>query len=135
MTSTDTPLPKFPVSDAVLASLANRDFEGLAMAFEPDVVLSALLPSGFHEWTGPDRVTAAFVRWFGRADEWQLLSTTVGQHGSRLRLGWRARVRGGPFGDGAFVVEQQVYAATGPTGRIQTMALLCSGFTAEHTDV
>jgi len=118
-----------------LDALSGRDFERLAGLFEPDAVLTALLPDGFHEWTGAERVTAAFVRWFGRVDEFELVDATVGMHGPRLQLGWRARVRGGYFGDVPFVVEQHVFADPGPTGRIQTMAMLCSGFTEEHLDV
>jgi hypothetical protein len=127
-----TPVPPVPVADALLAALAGRDFDQLAEALEPDAVLSALLPRGFHEWTGPEPITAAFVRWFGRPEEFELVTTTVGSHGPRLQLAWRARVRGGPFGDAPFVVEQHVYADLGPTGRIRSMALLCSGFTPEQ---
>ena len=123
------------MADAVLGAVAGRDFDRLAAAFEPDAVLSALLPDGFHEWTGPERVTAAFVRWFGRVDEFELLAATVAMHGPRLQLGWRARVRGGHVGAAPFVVEQHVYADPGPTGRIQTMAMLCSGFVQEQPDV
>ena len=72
------------------------------------------------------------MRWFGSVDEFELVAATVGVHGPRLQMSWRARVRGGRFGDVPFVVEQHVYADLGPTGRIQTMALLCSGFTPEQ---
>lgn len=130
-----TPAPTVPVADALLVALAGRDFDQLAGALEPDAVLSALLPRGFHEWTGPEQITAAFTRWFGSVDEFELVTTTVGVHGPRLRMIWRARVRGGRFGDGPFVVEQHVYADVGPTGRIGSMALLCSGFTPERADV
>jgi hypothetical protein len=133
--ATPPPVPLAPVAEALLSALAERDFERLAAVFEPDVVLSALLPGGFHEWTGPERVTAAFGRWFGRFDAFELLDATVSLHGPRLRMAWRARVRGGHLGDVPFVVEQHVYADPGPTGRIRTMALLCSGFTQEHRDV
>ncbi|MET0458969.1 MAG: nuclear transport factor 2 family protein [Ilumatobacteraceae bacterium] len=135
MTSADIePVPHVPVTDALLGSLARRDFDQLAAVLEPDVVLRALLPGGFHEWTGPERVTEAFGRWFGRVDEFELVAATVGVHGPRLQLSWRARVRGGRFGDAPFVVNQHVYADPGPTGRIQTMAMLCSGFTEERSD-
>ena len=40
-------------------------------------------------------------------------------------------MRGGPFGDVSHVVEQQVYADPGPSGRIERLAMLCSGFAPE----
>ena len=119
------------MADAVIGALAERDFERLASLFEDDVVFTALLPDGFHEWTGPERATAAFVRWFGRVDDCELLHVAVSLHGPRLMLQWKVRVRGGRFGDWPHLVQQHVYADAGPTGRIQTMAMLCSGFVRE----
>lgn len=122
------------VGDVFLGHLAGGDFDQLAELFEPDVSLSALLPDGHHEWQGPERVIAAFVRWFGRVEEYALINSTIGNVGPRLQLRWRARVRGGPYGDASFVVEQHVYADPGPSGRIQTLSMLCSGFAKEHAD-
>jgi hypothetical protein len=123
------------MASAFLAHLATRDFERLATLFEPDVRLSALLPDGFHEWHGAERVLAKFVAWFGSVDECVLVATSVDMVGPRLQLAWRARVRGGHFGAASFVVEQQVYAEPGPSGRILAMSMLCSGFVREHDDV
>lgn len=136
MTSTDKPsVPTVtPIAETMLGSLATRDFDRLASVFEPDISLNAVLPDGFHEWHGSERVTAAFVRWFGRVDECELVDAASGFFGPRLQMYWRARVRGGSFGDRDFVVEQNVYADPGPTGRIQAMSMLCSGFVAEHGD-
>jgi hypothetical protein len=137
MTSTDTesPTQRASVADIFLGHLAGGEFDQLATIFEPDVSLSALLPDGLHEWHGPERVIAAFVGWFGRVDEYELLNNSAGNIGPRLQLQWRARVRGGVFGEASFVVEQHLYADAGPTGRIQTMSMLCSGFAREHRDV
>jgi hypothetical protein len=137
MNSADTSssTPKVSVADVFLGHLAIGDFDQLARVFEPDVSLSALLPDGLHEWHGPERVIAAFVRWFGRVDTYELVDTAVGHVGPRLQLRWRARVRGGTFPDASFVVEQHVYADAGPSGRIQSMSMLCSGFAREHLDV
>jgi len=136
MTSTDTssPTPRVSIGDIFLRYLADGEFDQLASVLEPDVSLRALLPDGLHEWHGPERVTATFVRWFGRVDEYELLQGTASNVGPRLQLQWRARVRGGVFGDASFVVEQHLYADAGPTGRIQTMSMLCSGFAREHRD-
>jgi hypothetical protein len=120
------------IGDAMLGALATRNFAQLASLFEPDVTLSALLPDGLHEWHGPELVVAAFTRWFDGVDEYELLRASIGNVGPRLQLQWRARVSGGPYGEGNFVVEQHVYADPGPSNRIFEMSMLCSGFAREH---
>jgi hypothetical protein len=122
------------VGEVFVGRLATGDFEGLGELLEPDVELQALLPDGLHTWQGPHRVTRAFVRWFGGVDRYELLRAAVGNVGPRLQLEWRARVHGGPYGDEDFVVEQHVYADPGPSGRIQGLAMLCSGFVREQPD-
>jgi hypothetical protein len=122
------------IGEAVLGALATRNFTQLASLLEPDVTLFALLPDGLHEWHGPDRVVAAFIGWFGRADRYELLRASIGNVGPRLQLQWHARVSGGPYGEGNFVVQQHLYADPGPTNRISEMAMLCSGFAREHDD-
>jgi hypothetical protein len=135
MTSADTSsTPGISIADVFLAHLAAGEFDQLATLFEPDVSFSALLPDGLHEWHGPERVSGAFAAWFGRVEVYELVETTVGHVGPRLQLRWRARVRGGSFGNAAFVVEQHVYADPGPSGRIQAMSMLCSGFARDHLD-
>ncbi len=116
------------VGDAFVHCLAGGDFERMATMFEPDATFSALLPDGYYEWQGPEPIVRSFVRWFGRVDEFQLLDASVDRHGPRLRLWWRARVRGGRYGDADFLVEQHVYVDPAPTGRIEHMSMLCSGF-------
>src|SRR5688500_14979272 len=132
MTST-IPQSPYPVSiaDVFLEHLAAGDFTALATLFEPDVSLTALLPDGLREWQGVDEVEAAFVGWFGRVGEHTLVATSVDHVGPRLQLQWRARVRGGHFGDVHHIVEQQVYADRGPSGRIAHLSMLCSGFAPE----
>ncbi|MET0902677.1 MAG: nuclear transport factor 2 family protein [Acidimicrobiales bacterium] len=133
MTSTPAPpsSPPASIADVFIAHLAAGDFAQLATLFEPDVVVSALLPDGLHEWRGPEQVMTAFVGWFGRVDEYELVAAAVDHVGPRLQLQWRARVRGGHFGEVRHVVEQQVYADPGPSGRIAHLSMLCSGFAPE----
>src|SRR6478752_1335646 len=95
--------------------------ERLALALEPDVTLSALLPRGFREWEGRDEVCAAFTTWFGGFDEYEMLDATVGQVGTRLQMRWRMHVHGGRLGPEDFVVEQHCYAIAGPHNRIQQL--------------
>ena len=138
MTTTDTSssTPRISIADVFLEHLAVGDFDQLATLFEPDVVLSALIPEGLREWHGRERVSGAFVGGFGRVEEFDLLETGVGHVGPRLQLHRRARVRGGSFGgNAAFVVEQHLFADAGPSGRIQAMSMLCSGFARERLDV
>jgi hypothetical protein len=124
--------PQGTVGDALLWCLAAGDFDHLATMFEPDATLTALLPDGLHEWRGPAPIAGAFVGWFGRVAECELLAGVVVPHGPRLQMRWRARVRGGGFGDADFVVEQHAYVDPAPTGRIQHMSMLCSGFVKQN---
>jgi SnoaL-like domain len=123
--------PQSAVAGTFLESLAARDFPGLAATLTDGAHLSALLPSGPAEWDGPEQIAAAFRRWFGGADRFQLVDAGVEQVGTRLHLGWRARVHGGRAGEQCCVVAQQAFADPGPDGRITRMVLLCSGFCPE----
>ncbi len=74
------------------------------------------------------------MRWFGDAEEFEVVDASVGQVGDRLQLRWRVRVRAARFGDEPMIVEQHAYASTAPTGHIAHLALLCSGFCRERPD-
>jgi len=124
--------PRFGAAGLFLERLATGDFDQLAAALEPDVKLSALLPRGFCEWQGSEAVCAAFTSFFGGMDEFEVLDATVGQVGDRLQLRWRVHVHGGRLGPDDFVAEQQCYADAGPSGRLQFIVMVCSGFCKEH---
>ncbi len=128
------PTPCFEAAGQLLEALGAADFEQLAAAFEVDASLSALLPSGFREWEGPTAISGAFERWFGNVDEFELADASVGQIGQLLQMRWRLRLRGLRFGSDPMIVEQNIYATTGPNDRVQHMSLLCSGFWPEPTD-
>ncbi len=135
MTTTTSPSdPRFATAGLFLEKLASGEFDQLAEALEPDATLRALLPRGFCEWEGRHAVCDAFDGFFGGMDEYEVLDATVGMVGPRLQLGWRLHVRGGRLGQEDFVVEQHAYADAGPTGRIQSLVLVCSGFCKEHAD-
>ena len=135
MTTTTSPTaPQFAMAGVFLEKLAAGELDQLGAALEPDARLRALLPRGFDEWEGQEAICGAFIRWFGGMDEYEVLDATVGQVGARLQLRWRLHVRGGRLGPEDFVVEQHAYADSGPTGRIEFMALVCSGFCREHPD-
>ena len=130
---TPEPAPNFAVGGHLLETLASGDFAGLGALLEPGATMSALLPRGFDEWRGREEICAAFERWFGDVDAFEVVDASVGQVGARLQLRWRVRVCGARFGAGARLVEQHVYADTGPTGRIGALRLLCSGYCGEHS--
>lgn len=133
-TTADATERQFAVAGLFLEKLATAEFGQLAAVLEPDAKLSALLPRGYREWVGREEVCDAFTAFFGDMEEYELLDGVVGLVGNRLQLRWRLHVRGGRLGPEDFVVEQHGYADTGPTNRIQTLSLVCSGFCQEHPD-
>ena len=126
-----TPTAAPPVAGDFLEGLATQDFARLGATLADDAYMTGLVPSGLKEWDGPEQIVAIFRRWFGEVVAFDLVDAVVGGAGPRLHLRWRVRVRAGRLGDGWFVVEQQVYADTGPDGRIERLSLLCSGFWPE----
>src|SRR5829696_3714076 len=133
MTTATAPLPAAIRSDAgaFLDGLAVQDFSRLAATLDDDAHLSALLPRGLAEWDGADQISAAFRQWFGEVDRFELVDAVIGEVGPRLHLRWRVRVQAQARGEGWLVIEQQVYAAAGPDGRLTRLSLLCSGFHRE----
>ena len=125
--SAQASVPRFSVAGAFLEGLAARDFDHLASALDHDVHLRALLPPGLFEWHGVAQVKAAFAKWFGDVERFELVDAVVGEVGPRLYLRWRVRLRGERLGDGWFTVEQQAYADT-DAERIRHISLLCSGY-------
>jgi hypothetical protein len=123
--------PHFAIAGVLIEALAAHDFVRMTRALEADATLSALLPSGHREWSGASAIGGAFEMWFGDAEEFELVDASVGQLGSLLQLRWRLHVRAARRGAGPMIVEQHAYAATGPSGRINRMSLLCSGFWPE----
>jgi hypothetical protein len=126
--------PHFAVAGTFLDALTAHDFEQLAEALAVDASLCALLPRGFREWRGATEICAQFEQWFGDIEQFEVVDASVGQVGALLQLTWRLRILAERLGDDPMVVEQHVYAATGPSGRVERLSLLCSGFWKEHPD-
>jgi hypothetical protein len=122
------------IAGTLLARLANAEFDRLGDAFEPDGKALAMLPGGVFEWPDPATICAVFEQWFGDVSVYTVTNFAVNVIGRRMHMQWRITVAGGHLGDGRYVVDQQVYADTGRTGRIGSMSLLCSGFVRERTD-
>ncbi len=134
MTETPPSAPHFAVAGSLLEALAAGNFEGVAAVLDDDASLAALLPRGFRQWRGATEIAAVFEGWFGDVEQCELIDASLGQIGSRLQLRWQLRLRGTRLGNKTLIVEQHAYCDTGSTGRIQNMALLCSGFCTEHFD-
>ena len=129
--STDAVVPAFALAGSFLEGLAAQDFTRLGDALTADARLRALLPKGLREWTGAETVAAAFARWFGDTEDFELVEATIGDVADRLHLHWRLRLRAERLGHGWFTVEQQAYADAVASGRIARLDLLCTGYRPE----
>lgn len=114
--------------------ISRQEFSALADELEPDAHLEALLPRGHRTWDGASDVAGAFEMFFGDMDRYDVVDTSVDSIGERLRLRWRLRVSGPRLGDGSHLVEQCAFADVGASGRIRSIALVCSGFCPVSTD-
>ena len=118
----------FEVAGRFVDGLAARDFGLLAGTLDDGVHFRALLPRRVLDLDGPDAVRAAFVRWFGGAERFEMVEAVVGEVGGRVHLRWRVRLTDPGIGEGPLLVEQQAYANAGPDGRLCDVALLCTGY-------
>jgi ketosteroid isomerase-like protein len=125
------PSPRTDVAQHFLDCLAVQDFDRLGADLADDVHLRALLPGDTREWSGPDRVKATFLRWFGNTKEFELVEASVDDLGSRVHMSWQARVRADRLGEGWFRVEQHAYVETDDHDLIRRIWLACSGYLAE----
>lgn len=131
---TSQSVPHFAVAGVIIDALATQDFARLAEALDGDAQMTALVPKGLRECHGASEVCAMFEKWFGDVDEYAVADASVGAVGALLQMRWRLRLQGPRFGPEPMVVEQHAYAATGASGRIDRISLLCSGFWPEHGD-
>lgn len=114
------------VAAGLIGALAARDWERLAACFAPDAVFRAVVPNPenpFRELRGPEEAAGQLARWFGDADELELLSSSIGELPGSVRFSYRFAAHE----DQWYVVEQQCYATIGPRG-IENLQLVCSGF-------
>lgn len=116
--------PGARLGEAFLDALSRRDFPQLKDLFHPQIRFRALVPPGLR--TAEDAIAAAehLGRWFGDADRFDVISSTVDRVGTRVRVSYRIHLREAGVW---YTVEQQAYVdAKGD--RIGFMDLLCSGF-------
>lgn len=114
-----------PVGQSFLESLAAQDFDRLETLFTPQVRFRALVPPGMREGQTAREATSWLRRWFGDADDLQVLQSAADLVFDRLYLCYRLRSH--DTANGWRVVEQQAYCIV-QDGCIADMWLLCSGF-------
>lgn len=119
---------KFAVAGRFIDGLAARDFDAVVGSLADDVAFRALLPRKVLDLVGSAAVRSTLDTWFGAAERWQLVEAVVSEIGGRVHLRWRLRLTNPDVGPGTFLVEQQLYADTGPDGRLRDVALLCTGY-------
>lgn len=110
---------------ALVAALAERDFDRLAATLGPDVRLRALIPPGPVEIEGAEAAAAKYASWFGRFAEFRLIRSDVYVVGDRLHVSYRFDVK---EPDDAWKIVEQHLFCTLDGGRIAALDLLCSGF-------
>ncbi len=119
---------RFAVAGRFIDGLAARDFDAVVGSLTDDVAFRALLPRKVLDLVGGAAVRSTLDTWFGAAERWELVEAVVGEIGGRVHLRWRLRLTNPDVGPGTFLVEQQLYADTGPDGRLRDVALLCTGY-------
>lgn len=90
--------------------------------------MEALLPRGLRTCRGPGEIRAAFEEWFGDTEDFEVADASIGNVGPVVQLRWRLLVHKPSRGPGPLVVEQQAFATVAASGRVDRLALVCSGF-------
>ncbi len=110
---------------ALLAAIAERDYERIAGCFAENASFRALTPGPVREHAGPEEAAQGFRRWLAALESFEVLEGEVDEIADRLRI--RYRFRGRDPEKGWRLNEHTGYAAV-ERGRIQTMILTCTGF-------
>lgn len=112
------------IGQSFMAALSARDFHQLHDSFQEGVQFRALVPTGIRGGVGAEEAVAWLEHWFGEADEFQVIASTMEQVADRLHVSYRFRV----FKNGEWqIVEQQAYCNV-RDGLIDVMHLVSSGF-------
>lgn len=116
--------PNIAVGERFLAALEEQNFDRLEAGFHPTVRFRAVLPPRNCEEGDAAGATGWLRRWFDDADELEIVSSAVDWVVDRLHITYRIKCH---KPDGWRVIEQHVYCTVND-GRIEDMALVCSGF-------
>ena len=107
-----------------VTALSVRDFQRLQTAFHEDVQFRALVPEGIRGSIGSAETVAWLRRWFGSADEFQWLDSSVDQVADRLHIVFCILIYQNEEWQ---IVEQHAYC-TVSEGGITAMNLVATGF-------
>jgi ketosteroid isomerase-like protein len=105
-------------------ALARRDFAGLGSLFDSNVQFRALIPPGFREGHDASETVGYLQRWFGEADQIEVLWSRVAGVGELSSASYKLRVHE----DGVWYEVAQQLFCTIEDGKITSADLLCSGF-------
>jgi SnoaL-like protein len=120
-----------PPTERLLDALTTRDFDALAACLEPSATMRALLPRGFAEYENADQIVGAFEFWFGGANRFEVVASSVDDVAGTIHASWRFRVDKTPRGtEGWHTIEQQVFVRG--SRRVESIDLMCTGFIAEE---
>ncbi len=134
-TSMKQATPEMSVEEAkgedFIIALSGRDAAKLEACLHDEVVMRALVPSGFQEHKGRPAVVARLNFWFEGAESIQVLEKHVYRVADRLHIRYRFRER---YSDGeSEIIEQDAYCDL-REGQIAAIDLLCSGHRSEKRD-
>lgn len=109
-----------------VSALSDKDSEGLAALFDPQIDFRGLTPGDeWHAATPEEVVEIVLGSWFEPTDHvLEMVDVEARPFADRYQLRYRLRVENE---DGMFVVEQQGYY-TAEGGSITRMGVVCSGF-------
>lgn len=117
-----------PIGEAFLSALTAQDFDRIQAMFAPQVRFRALVPSGLREGSSAVEAAGWLRRWFGGAEELQMLGSASGPAFGRVYVSYRLRLYD-PANDWR-LIEQHAYCDI-KDGCIADMELMCSGFWKE----
>jgi hypothetical protein len=118
------------IARTLLTAITRRDELALLRLFAPDVWFRALVVREVLERHDALGAVAIYHGWFGRAEAFDVLGTSLAPAVSRSHLSYRVRLRPDWAPDVWHVIEQSGYVRV-RDGRIARLDLVCTGFVPE----
>jgi hypothetical protein len=116
------------IGQAFMEALSVRDFERLQTSFQEGVQFRALMPTGIRGALGAAEAVLWLRRWFGDADEFEVLNSSVDLVANRLHFVYSFRLH--KHGEWQ-IIDQEAYCTVSDS-QIDVMYLVSSGFRAER---
>jgi len=118
---------KQTTGEQFITYLKNREYNNLQTLFSKDIVFRAVLPSKnpFREATNNSDAVENFKRWYGDADQFDLIKSQVEHlHGTRYFISYEFELHDS---DGWQTISQSIYCNI-EDGIMTSVSLNCSGF-------